>query len=734
MKRLLPRLAFGVACIVWLLGHLVGAWHLPVVTLLDNYSYDARLRAFMENTQDERVVIVDIDEKSLAELGRWPWNRGVLAKLVHQLVDEYEVSAIGFDIVFAETDESSGLPVLEALAQNELRDNPSYQRALAAQRPHLDYDQRFVEALSGRPTVLGFHFSERSGGALGSALPEAQPFSAILAPGQFPVLPGFSANLERFQNAAAGGGHFNPLTDGDGVIRRVPMLVGYQGGYYPALSLAMLQLLVGEGFLLPYAAATDAPLEWIDVVGHHGSLRIPIDGDGAALVPYRGPEGSFPYVSAADVLAGRLDKDQLAERIVLLGTTASGLKDQRSTPVGAAYPGVEVHANLISGALDGSIREKPHYMIAVEVFLLVAIGGSLAIALPFLSPLAGTALTLLMLAALTVGAVALWQAGLVISFAAVILASVAIYGFNAAWGFFWESQVKRQFTALFGQYVPPELVDEMARNPAGYSMEGRNAVMTVMFSDVRDFTTLSEGLTAKELSSLMNEYLGAMTLIIQQQRGTLDKYIGDAIMAFWGAPIAEPEHARKAVIVALEMQQAMQQLNERFQARGWPKLRIGIGINTGMMTVGDMGSQVRKAYTVIGDAVNLSARLEGLTKFYGVDVAVGEETQAACPDIVFRELDKARVKGKTDAVAIFEPIGQVDTVTSEKLAEIDQWHEALEHYRRQQWDEASTILEALRAAFPAVTLYVRYIERIARLREDPSIGPEWDGVMTFNRK
>lgn len=734
MKRLLPRLLFGFACIAVLLGHVIGVWNIPVVTLLDHYSYDSRLRAFMATTQDDRVVIVDIDEKSLDELGRWPWNRSVIAELVRQLVDEYAVSVVGFDILFAEADESSGLPVLEALAQNELRSFAPFQKVLAAKRPLLDYDRRFAETLQDRPVVLGFHFSDQPGTAAGRALPDPVPFSAMLASGQFPVLPGFTANLEAFQKVAAGGGHFNPLIDGDGVIRRVPMLIEHAGQFYPALSLAMLQILVDDGLLIPHAPSADAPLEWIDVDGRRGVLRIPVDGDGAVLVPYRGHEGSFPYVSAADVIAGKVDKERLVGRIILVGTTAVGLKDLRSTPVGAAYPGVEVHANLISGALDGSFKQKPHYMIAAEVLLMAVIGGMLAVVLPFLSPLLGTLLTLLVIAGLSLGAVALWHVGVVMSFSAVVLAAIAIYGFNAAWGFFWESQVKRQFAALFGQYVPPELVDEMAKNPAGYSMEGRNAVMTVMFSDVRDFTTLSEGLAPKDLSSLMNEYLSAMTQVIQRHRGTLDKYVGDAIMAFWGAPIADPEHARRAVVVALEMQQAMQPLNQRFAARGWPPLRIGIGINSGMMTVGDMGSQVRKAYTVIGDAVNLAARLEGLTKFYGVDIAVGEETRAACPDIAFRELDRVRVKGKHGAVAIFEPIGLIAEVSAEKLAELELWHQALNCYRSREWDQAVTILEQLGRDFPPEPLHAHLIERVSRLRGDPVIDATWDGVTTFTSK
>ncbi|WP_298397562.1 CHASE2 domain-containing protein [uncultured Azonexus sp.] len=735
MKRLLPRLLFGVLCIASIFGHVIGNWQIPLLTLLDNYSYDVRTRAFMPDTLDERIVIVDIDEKSLGELGRWPWNRKVMSDLIRQLTDEYRVAVIGFDIVFAERDDSSGLPVLESLASGEFRNNVEFRRAVEAQRPLLDYDRIFAETLRERPTVLGFHFSERPGGSPGSALPPPQQFPAPLPAGQFPSWPGYGGNLAAFQEAAASGGHFNPKIDNDGIIRRVPLLAENDGKYYPALSLAMLQLLVGQGELHPYVPAPGEPVEAIDVIGLRGMVRLPVDGDGCALIPYRGREGSFPYVSAADVLAGRADFEQLFGRIVLIGTSAPGLKDLRATPVGGSYPGVETHANLLAGALDGSVKEKPYYMLAAEIVALILAGGILALSLPFMSPLRGTLLTLGIFGILVAANFALWQVHVVMPIASATLAILMIYVFNAAWGFFWESNAKRQFTALFGQYVPPELVDEMAKNPEEYSMEGRNADMSVLFSDVRNFTTISEGLPPRELSALMNEYLGAMTLIIQKHRGTLDKYIGDAIMAFWGAPVANPLHAREAVMTALEMQRRLRSLGETFAAKGWPVLKIGIGINSGTMTVGDMGSSVRKSYTVMGDAVNLGARLEGITKEYGVGIAVGEKTRDACPDIVFRELDKVRVKGKASAVSIYEPLGTTESVTPERMEELANWSQALTRYREQSWAAAETILRDLQRKAPDDMLYRVYLERIAHLRELPPGNSEWDeGVTSFNTK
>ena len=474
-------------------------------------------------------------------------------------------------------------------------------------------------------------------------------------------------------------------------------------------------------------------LEWLDINTPRGVLRVPVDEYAGALVPFRGYQGSFRYVSAADVLQGRVAKDALAGRIVLIGTTAPGLLDLRSSPVGATYPGVEVHANMIVGVLDASIKVKPAYMVGAEITMLVLIGMIMIMLLPRLSPIRATMLAVVMLSVVMGMGYATWSAGLVLPLASSLWLIIGLYAFNMAWGFFVETRTKRQFTDLFGQYVPPELVDEMAKDPERYSMEGRNAELTVLFSDVRSFTTLSEGLDPKELTELMNTYLGAMTTLIRRHRGTLDKYIGDAIMAFWGAPVSDPEHPRNAVLAALEMQQALRGLDEAFKARGWPLLNIGVGVNTGTMTVGDMGSQVRKAYTVMGDAVNLGSRLEGLTKQYGVGILVGEGTKAALPDIAFREIDRVRVKGKDLPIGIFEPLGLSNSVSKDFQEELKLWQQFIKAYRAQSWDQADTLLINLRRMSPTTALYDIYEQRVALLRQDPP-GDGWDGVTKFESK
>jgi adenylate cyclase len=302
-----------------------------------------------------------------------------------------------------------------------------------------------------------------------------------------------------------------------------------------------------------------------------------------------------------------------------------------------------------------------------------------------------------------------------------------------AYGFFIESRSKKAITAIFGTYVPKELVDEMARNPDAYSMKGETREMTVLFSDVRSFTTISEGLSATELTAMMNAYLTEMTKTIQTERGTIDKYIGDAIMAFWGAPVDDKDHARHALISALAMQKQIKEIGPDFIKRGWPELEIGVGLNCGPMNVGDMGSSFRRAYTVMGDAVNLASRLESLTKEYGVGILVSENIVDAVPDMIYRELDRVRVKGKLAPIGIYEPIGKQGEVGKTTIDEIDRFHRCLDRYRAQRWDEAELTMASLAASDPKRKVYKMYLERIQNLRQNPP-AKNWDGVFTFTTK
>lgn len=733
-KHAIP-IAMGVAMLLVFLLHAAKVVSIPLIQHIEAISYDARLQLTMPKTLDRRIIIVDIDEKSLAEEGRWPWGRDKLAALLDRLFDQYHVAVVGFDVVFAEKDESSGLKVLEQLSQKELKNLPQFQASLAQLRPQLDHDRIFAKKLASRPVVLGYYFTSNEDRVSGLLPVPTFPKGSFKGSNTaFISATGYGANLPEFQKAAHSAGHFNPLTDFDGVARRVPMLMEYRGAFYESLSLAVFRTLSGDSAIQAVfeegAGNIGDSLEWLRV----GKLKIPVDENISALVPYRGKQGSFPYVSATDVLHGRISAQELVGAIVLVGTTAPGLMDLRSTPVGAVYPGVEVQANLIAGMLDRNIKQKPAFIMGAEITEMLLLGLLLAFTLPLLSPVKAS-LTALAALLLVIGInLSLWQsANMVMPLAAAMLMIIALFMLSMSYGFFVESRAKRQITGLFGQYVPPELVDEMSENPGNFTMEGESREMTVLFSDVRGFTTISEGLSPKELSRLMNEYMTPMTHIIQKHRGTIDKYIGDAIMAFWGAPLADPDHSRHALLAAMEMQQMLTQLREQFKAKGWPEICIGVGINTGTMSVGNMGSEFRMAYTVMGDAVNLASRLESITRQYGVGIIVGENTQKAVPDVVFRELDRVRVKGKDEPVAIYEPLGAAGQVDKTTLDELKLFQQVLKMYRAQDWDLAEMQLHNLQQSSPERALYRLYLERISHFR-DHTPDVEWDGVFTFTTK
>lgn len=733
MKKHALLIGLGLAIVFLFIGNAAKLYQMGFVSFMEAKLYDTRLRWTMPNSIDERIVILDIDEKSLRDEGHWPWGRDKLALMLDKLFDTYGIAVLGFDVVFAEKDNSSGLSVLQDLGRNQLRNVPQFQSALDRIKPQLEYDALFARKLLDRNVVLGYYFN--SSNNTSGALPDP-----VFPPGTFKDRPidfiksdGYGGNLEQLQNRAASAGHFTQAPDPDGLVRRVPMLIEYDGAYYESLSLAMVRTLLGNPRLKAGYGSDDkdyAGLEWLEF----DDLRIPVDSAASALVPYRGFRGSFRYVSVTDVLNERVPLEQLQRKIVLLGTTAPGLLDLRSTPVDEVYPGVEIHANMISGILDQSIKSSPPYILAAEVVLLLVIGVALSFLLPLLSPIQDTLVSLTVLLVTVAVNAYVWQQGdIALPLANSLLMVLALFALNMSYGYFVESRTKRQITNLFGQYVPKEVVGELSERPEQVSMEGHSREMTILFSDVRGFTTISEGLDSKELSLLMNEFLTPLSRVVYKHRGTIDKYMGDCIMAFWGAPLPDEQHAHHAIQAGLEMLRTLETLQPYFKERGWPEIHIGVGLNTGKVSVGNMGSEVRVAYTVMGDAVNLASRLEGITKEYGAGIVVGENTMQAAPDFVYRELDMVRVKGKDLPVAIYEPLGLSGEVGADVLEEVARFHQVVSAYRKQDWDQAESHLSGLLEAAPHAKLYQVYAERVAYFREHPP-GADWDGVFVFKTK
>ncbi|MGD2130462.1 MAG: adenylate/guanylate cyclase domain-containing protein [Lysobacterales bacterium] len=737
VRRYLARALLGLVTTFVVLGHVTGRYTIPYVDQVEKLLYDTRVRLSAPGGIDDRIVIIAIDEPSLAEQGHWPWTRDKLALLVRQLFN-YKTAVVGFDVLFAERDESADVDMLRDLASNKA--DAAFVKRLNELEKELDRDRVFADSLSAGPVILGYFFdtNEKTAYKTGQLpYPAFDLHKSMMDSVFIPHAYGYTSNLPELMDAAYGAGFIdNPLIDPDGVVRRAPLLQEYDLSVYESLSLSMAATYFNDITLPVFVDASSwmgdyPPLEGLEL---HGE-RIPIDPQGAVLVPYRGPAGSFRYYSAADVIAGRLEDPKALEgKIALIGATAPGLEDLRSTPFGSIYPGVEVHANVVAGILDNSFRWEPAYTAAAEMITVIVFGLLSSLLLPILSPGISTLITFSLTSAALGVNFYLWEVeGHVLPLAMTLYTLFAIYTMNILFGYLFEARARSHMDSLFGQYVPPDLVREMSRDPEHYSLASEKRELSVLFTDIRGFTTISEGLDAGDLSTLMDEYLTPMTRIVHESEGTIDKYIGDAVMAFWGAPVHHPHHADQAVAAGMAMLKALDVLNIDFAKKGWPEIRIGVGVNTGPMSVGNMGSRFRRAYTVLGDAVNLGSRLEGLTKAYGVSFLVSETTAHSAGRFAYREIDKVRVKGKAKPVTILEPLGLDEEVPQEVKDRARSFQHFLFLYRSKSWDQAEEMLKRLQEEDPDCMLYQLYYERIELFRENP---PEegWDGTFTHQTK
>ncbi len=608
-------------------------------------------------------------KKSLAEIGRWPWSRNKLAALTNELFENQKIALLGFDLVFAEADASSGFQQLKHFSENELSTNAAFQSSFKALAPSLNFDAQFADALKQRNVVLSYYFTSDSQGRTNGVLPKPVITQKNLGgiPFRATTWDGYGSNIEKISTAAPRAGFFNAIADSDGVVRSVPLVAAYNGDYYESLALALYRTILNSPEVMPSYINSDVSvkiesLKLVDGTSNNSIKTIKVDDRAAVLVPYRGSGGvtggSFQYISATDVLNKRIETKMLSGKIVLVGSSAPGLLDLRVTPVGQTYPGVETHANLLSSMLDGKTIVVPDYALGVEVAYLLLVGLSLAFVLPALTAMRAlmfSLATLLVPAALNIY---LFVAhGLVFPMATLILLSLFAYMLNMSYGYFVESKSKRELTKLFGSYVPPQLVDEMLLEPSDHTMKAQSKELTVMFCDLRGFTQMAENLEPTQLQHMLNDVFGRLTKTIVDRRGTVDKYMGDCVMAFWGAPVSMADHAELAVLTALDITKSIKLINQAHRAVGLPVIKLGIGINTGQMCVGDMGSFMRRSYTVVGDAVNIASRLEKLTKNYDVDILVGAATKAStkvgATRFSWSEVDKVQLAGKHDILTVY---------------------------------------------------------------------------------
>ncbi|MCP4120037.1 MAG: adenylate/guanylate cyclase domain-containing protein [Desulfobacteraceae bacterium] len=695
---------------------------------MDNRLLDTMIQWRGARPTTGSVIIVDIDEKSLQTIGQWPWPRNILATLTDN-IHKAGPRALGFDMVFPEADRSSPSRFLKEIEKALPRALPPLLHDLK----DLDHDRIFGNALSRGNTVLGYVFQTRDDGL---KAPGDQPFPSariVVSPldagfMDLTLIPAYRAILNIPSIAMARTeGFFNVFADIEGTLHRVPLIMAMDGMPYPSMSLETFRLGM-EISTITLHAATRIKDGGTPILGISLDQRfIPTDENGQIAVNFRGPPNSFPYVPAVEIIQGK-HLHRLKNKFVLIGTTAAGLFDFRATPFSPTCPGVEVNATII----DNLMAQDPlvydlHTEIGLTYTLVIAGGLLLTLLLVHAPPLTGAIGGLVIMAGILVGNHTILflnnrQAGTTFP----LISLLAIYIIVTTQNFFREGRDRRYIQRAFGHYVSPRMVDRLMADPTSLSLTGEQRELTIMFSDIRDFTTISESMDSRDLGAFMNEYLTIMSDIVMKHNGTVDKFIGDAIMAFWGAPAHDPRHAINAVKTALAMLHKLREMQGKWIHRNLPFIDMGVGINTGLVSVGNFGSRSRFDYTVMGDAVNLASRLEGANKNYGSNIIVSEFTRESVGKKFFcRYVDRVRVKGKEKAVEIYEPL-VTGTPPKTMAVEVRAFEDAVGAYRQQRFREALAAMDKLNRTSPQ-PLYEAYIQRIHAYMKHPP-PPEWDGV------
>jgi adenylate cyclase len=686
------------------------------------------------------AVIVDIDDASLEEIGQWPWPRTVLAQLVHNLTAG-GAAAIGFDMVFAEPDRMSpdkiakGLPGLDAQTVNRLAALPPNEEAFAQTMR----ESRVVVGMVGQMTATQHRQQP----------PPTVPNWGIIGDDPKPYLQQTEGssfenvlrNTPALDNAASGWGIFTVTPETDGVVRRVPAILTDGKALYPALSTELLRLGTASESFGVKTDSENAGIQYIKLGGN----KVETDGRGRIWI-YARPHDPSLFLSVKDVLNGSFDPARVAGKLVIVGTSAVGLGDIRAIATERHVPGVEVHAQIIESILFAQQLENPATAITVEITAAL-LGGLLMIVL---MPMIGARWTLVLFlgvaGSLAYGSWYEFSHKLTLYDPVFpILCALLTYIIITYASFAREEAQRRQVRGAFSRYMSPALVEKLAQDPSLLRLGGENRDMTLLFCDIRGFTTISEtfGADAQGLTKLINRFLTPMTNVILERQGTIDKYMGDCIMAFWNAPLDDPDHAANACRAALAMNENLGPLNERLEQlakeenRRHVPINVGIGLNSGDVVVGNMGSDQRFDYSVLGDTVNLASRLEGQSKAYGVMVVIGENTRTRAPGFATLELDLIKVKGKTEAVRIFTLLGDPAVAASPEFKALEAEHNAmLTAYRAQDWTATRALIARcleLDSSFHLAKLYHLYEERMAEYELAPP-GAEWDGVFVATSK
>jgi len=685
--------------------------------------------------EDTPVIIVDLDDESLTKLGQWPWPRTQVAELLNKLTAA-GAAVIALDIVFAEDDRTSPQNILDVWPQT-----PELESIRTSLEKLPDHDVLLSETMSQSKIITGFGLTN----TINDVIPLSKSGFAIAGDDPKSFIPKFRGavrNLPILEKAAAGNGSINMLSEYDGIIRRIPLVVRLNELFYPALVLEALRVAQGASTHIIKSSGSSGEESFGENTGivsiKTGKFVIPTDEQGRMWLYDTGFQHSR-FFPAWKVFNGDFEETTFFGKIVLIGTSATGLKDIRSTPLNPVTAGVEVHAQLLEQILLGNYLHRPDWAPGAELVYLIVLGLLLIILMSFVGAMWCAVIGC---AAVSVALGASWYAftieHLLVDPLMPSLATLVIYLASSFINFLRTESEKNEVRNAFSHYMSPALVERLAKNPGQLKLGGESKYMTFLFTDIRGFTTISEGFEAEELTHFINLYLTPMTDIILKRNGTIDKYMGDAIMAFWNAPLDDADHIQNACEAALLMRDHLKIWNEEMQkdasTRGkkLPLIKIGIGVNSGDCCVGNLGSTQRFDYSVLGDDVNLASRLEGLSKNYGTDIIIGQNTKEKIQDFAAIELDLIKVKGKTQPVHIYSLLGRNDLKTQALFQELENKNNAmLNAYRNKKWDEVDQLVKECQNINLLQTelepYYNLYLDRVLGHRKTPP-PVDWDGI------
>lgn len=736
MQKKLPVI---LSSIVLILAILIKVADFSLVEQFQYKVFDSFQETLPRKYIEQPVRIIDIDDESLARIGQWPWSRDVMAKIIDKLNDA-GVSAIAMDIVFAEKDRTSPANFAERLKNNQEVYN------ILKKMP--DYDDLFQKTIGQSNVVTGFVLTQDKN----NLVPDIKPGFSWAGSDPKPFIPEFKGSvvsLNEFEKSASGNGALNSVPDKDGILRRVPMVFNIDNKLVPSLSAEALRVAQNAGSYIIKTSDASGEGDFGQLSGitaiKIGQFEVPTDANGKLWVYYSKPQKSR-YIPVWRLLDDSFDASILEGNIIFIGTSAAGLRDIRATPLDPTASGVEIHAQAIEQILSGEYLYRPDWIEGAEITLMVIVGIIVIVLINILSAIWGALFTAITLSvAIGFSWYMFKENGLLIDPVTPGIAIVLIYISESLVRYMGTESEKKHIRNAFSHYMSPALVEQLAKDPNKLKLGGETKNITMLFCDIRGFTTISEQFNAHELTKFINRFLTPMTEIILNNQGTIDKYMGDCIMAFWNAPLDVPNHPSMACRAALSMIDGLDKLNERQEAearignRDFIPINIGIGLNTGDCSVGNMGSDQRFDYSVLGDDVNLASRLEGQSKTYGVNIVVGEKTKEGAKGFAFLELDLIKVKGKTKPVKIFALLGDEKLATDKKFEELcERFSEVLSLYREQKWHEAINLITICRNLSHQGKLHIGglfslYEERIEQYLLNPP-RDKWDGVFEATSK